>query len=108
MLLASDKEQKKVFPNVPVVGSRNGKSLKDYLVREALPKTNGAGRCEPCGKKPGLICNSIRTTATFTTETCGKTFKFQSGPLKGNSEKVLYLLKCRVCGETPYIGRNQN
>ena len=38
-LLAPDKEHKKVFPDVLVVGFRNGKSLKDYLARAALPKT---------------------------------------------------------------------
>ena len=32
ILLAPDKEHQKVFPNVPIVGFRNGKSLKDYLV----------------------------------------------------------------------------
>ena len=37
-LLAPDKEHKKVFPELPIVGLRNGKSLKDYLVRVALPK----------------------------------------------------------------------
>ena len=47
LLLAPDKEHKKVFPDVPVVGFRNGKSLKDNLVRAALPKTNETGRCEP-------------------------------------------------------------
>ena len=40
LLLAPDKEHKKVFTNVPVVRSRDGKSLKDYLVKAALPKTN--------------------------------------------------------------------
>ena len=49
--LAPDKEHKKVFPDVPVVGFRNGKSLKDYLVRATLPKANETGRCEPCRKK---------------------------------------------------------
>ena len=52
LLLAPDKEHKKVFPDVPVAGFRNGKSLKDYLVSTALHKTNEIGRCEPCGKKP--------------------------------------------------------
>ena len=33
----------KVFPDVRVVGFRNGKSLKDYLVRATLPKTNETG-----------------------------------------------------------------
>ena len=72
LLLAPDKEHKKVFPDVPVAGFSNGKSLKDYLVRAALPKTNETGRCEPCGKKTCLVCNSIRTTTTFTTEGCGE------------------------------------
>ena len=96
LLLAPDKEHKKVFPDVLVVGFRTGKSLKDYLVRAALSKTNETGRCEPCGKKTCLVCNSIRTTTTFTTEACGEIFKIQSGPLNCNLEKVLYLLKCKV------------
>ena len=81
LLLAPDKEHKQVFPDVPVVGFRNGNSLKDYLVRVALPRTNETGRCKPCGKKTCLVCNSIRTTTTFTTEACGEIFKIQSGPL---------------------------
>ena len=48
LLLVLDKKHKKVFPDVPVVRFRNGKSLKDYLVRAALPKANETGRCKPC------------------------------------------------------------
>ena len=72
LLLAPDKEHEKVFPDVPVVGFRNGKSLKDHLVRATLPKANETGRCEPCGKKTCLV---IKTTTTFTTEACGEIFK---------------------------------
>ena len=43
LLLAHDKELEKVFRNLPVVGFCNGKSLKDYLVRAALPKINETG-----------------------------------------------------------------
>ena len=107
MLLAPNKEHKKVFPNVPVVGFRHGKSLKDYLVRAALPKTNETGRCETRGKKTYLVCISIRTTTTFTTEACWEIFKIQSGPLNCNLEKVLYLVKCKVCGEAPYLGKDK-
>ena len=103
--LTPDKEHKKVFPDVAVVGFRNGKSLKDYLVRAALPKTNETGRCEPFGKKTCLVCNSIRITTTFTTEACGEVFKIWSCALTCNSEKVLYLLKCKVCGKAPYVGK---
>ena len=49
--LTPNKEHKEVFPDVPVVGFRNGKSLKDYLVRAKLSKLEESGRCEPCGKK---------------------------------------------------------
>ena len=96
MSLAPDKEHNKVFPNVPAIGFHYGKSLKDYLVREALPKSNETGRCEPCGKRTCLVCNSIR--ATFKTEACEETLKNQSGHLNCNSEKILYLLKCKVTG----------
>ena len=32
MLFTPNKEHKKAFPDVPLVGFRNGKSLKNYLV----------------------------------------------------------------------------
>ena len=51
LLLAPDKEHKRVCRNVPVVGFCNGKSLKNYLVRVVLPRTHETGRCEPCGKQ---------------------------------------------------------
>ena len=105
LLLAPDKKHKKVFPDVRVAGFRNGKSLKDYLVRAALPKANETRRCEQCSKKTSLVCNSIRTTTNFTREACGEIFKIQSDPLNCNSEKVLQLLKCKVCGEAPYVGK---
>ena len=81
ILLEPDKEHKKVFPEVPVVGFRNCKSLKDCLVRAALPKMDNAGGSEPCGKSICQVCDHIITTNTFTTKACGEVFKIQSGPL---------------------------
>ena len=52
LLLVADKEHKKVFPNVSVVGFRNGKNLKNYLIRAALPKCDKTGRWSHVGKKP--------------------------------------------------------
>ena len=49
ILLAPDKEHQKVFPNVPIVGFRNGKSLKDHLVRASLPILNQTLGSESCG-----------------------------------------------------------
>ena len=70
-----------------------------------LPKTNEIRKCEPCGKKTSLVCNSIRTTSPITIEACEETFKIQKGPLKRSLEKVPYLLKCKLWGETPNVGK---
>ena len=57
------------------------------------------------GKKTCLVCDSISTTTTFTAEACQETFKIQKGPSNYDSEKVLYSLKCKVCGEVPHVGK---
>ena len=87
------------------MGFRNGKSLRGYLVRAALPKTDNTGGSEPCGKGTCQVCDHIITTNTFTTKACGEVFKIQSGPLNYNSEKVLYLLRCKICDDTAYVGK---
>ena len=99
ILLTPNKEHKKVFPNVPVIGFLNGKGLEDFLVRATLAKLNESRRCKPCGKKTCLVCNSINTAMAFTTEACQETFKIQSGPLTSDSKKVLFLLNCKVCAK---------
>ena len=104
-ILITPNKEHKVFPDMPIVGFRNGKSLKDYLVRAKLSKLEESGRCEPCGEKTCLVCDSVSTTTTFTTEACQETFKIQKGPLNRDSEKVLCLLKCKVYGEVPYVGK---
>ena len=55
-------------------------------------------------EKTCLVCDSISTATTFTTEVCQETFKIHSGPLICDSKKVLYLLKCKVYGEVSYVG----
>ena len=105
ILLVPDKMHKKVFSEVPIVGFRNGKSLKDHPVRSALPKRDYAGDSEPCGKSTCQVYDHIITTNTFTTKTSGDVFKIQSGPLNCNLEKFLYPLRCTVCDDTPYVGK---
>ena len=105
ILFTPTKKHKKVFPDVPVVGFWNGKSLKDYLIRAKLSKLEESGRCEQCGERTCLFCDSISTTTTLTAETRQETFKIQKTPLNRDPEKVLYLLKCKVCGEVPYVGK---
>ena len=38
ILLTPDQEYKKVFQDIPIVGFRNGKSLKDHLVERSYQK----------------------------------------------------------------------
>ena len=104
ILLAPDKEHKKVFPEVPIMGFLYGKNLKDYLMRAALPKMDNAGDSEPYGKGTCQVYDHIITSNTFTTKACRKVFKTQSGPINCNSEKVLYLLKYKIC---PYVGKTK-
>ena len=51
ILSTPNKEHKKVFPNVQVIGFRNGKILKNFLVRATLQKLTGAVDVNHVGKK---------------------------------------------------------
>ena len=51
------------------------------------------------------MCAHIITTNTFTTKACGEVFKIRSEPLNCNSEKVLYILRCKICDDTSYVGK---
>ena len=53
------------------------------------------------------VYDFICDTDTFSTKACGETFKIQSGILNCNSQKVVYLLKCRICGKTLYVGKTK-
>ena len=79
--LTPDQEHKKVFQDILVVGFRNGKILKDHLVRAKLPNFEITGRSESCGKGNCQVCDFICDTDTFSTKACGETFKIQSGYL---------------------------
>ena len=74
-------------------------------MRAALPKTDKAGGSEPCGKGTCQVCDHIITTNTFKTKACGEVLKIQSGLLNCNSEKVLDLLRWKICDDTPYVGK---
>ena len=51
------------------------------------------------------LCDFLCDTDGFSTKICREKLKIQSGILNCNSQKVVYLLKCRICGEVPYIGK---
>ena len=100
ILLTPDKEHKKDVQDISVVGFRNRKSLKDHLIRAKLSNVEITRRSESCEKGNCHVCDFICDTDTFSTKVCRK-----CGVLNCNSEKVFYLLKCRICGEAPYLGK---
>ena len=55
LLLTPDVAHKAVFTNVPIIGFKNDRSLKDHLVRAVLPKVDAEGRSKPCGGRNVLV-----------------------------------------------------
>ena len=77
------------------------------MVRAKLPNVEITGRSESCEKGNCKVCNFICDTDSFTTKACCETLKIQIGIVNCNSQKVVYLLKCRICGEAPYVGNTK-
>ena len=101
------KSTKKVFSELLVVGFRNGKSLKDYLVGAALQKRDNVGGSESCGKVSFQVCDCIIRITIFSINASGKVFKNQIWSFNCHSEKVLYLLSCNIFDDTSYVGKTR-
>ena len=95
ILLASDKEHEKVFPNVPIVRLNNGKGLNNNLVRASVPILNNTLGSEPCGKRNGQVCRFIVNTDSFSAKTTDETFEINKGTLNCNLKKVACLSECQ-------------
>ena len=71
VILACDKDHKKVFPEVPIIGFKNNENLKSRLVRAALPDINptkvGDGRGKGgCSNAPLIIYFSSHKNSFYT------------------------------------------
>ena len=75
-IFACDEDNKKVFPDVPIVGFNNNRNLKSHLVRATLADVNEADRCEPCdGKRPPCqLCSNMKNTSTFKSNQSNKVY----------------------------------
>ena len=103
-ILAFDKVHQKVFQDVPLVGFRKGKSLKDMLVRAKVPTLgdDNKGQSEPClGKRCG-VCPSVKNTSEFASRN-GKTYNIRGSTMNCSSSNVVYILRCKTCG-IQYVG----
>ena len=55
LLLTPDVAHKAVFTNVPIIGFKNDRSLKDHFVQAVLPKVDAEGGFKPCGGRNVLV-----------------------------------------------------
>ena len=102
-ILSCDKIHKEVFQDVPIVGFRNSKSLKDMLVRAKVPPLKQTeGSCKGCSGKRCGVCSFIKCTTQFSDKE-GKKYNIRVPALNCNSKNVVYLLNCKTCG-VQYVG----
>ena len=105
LLLTSDSQHRKVFPEVPIVGFTRRKNLKDLLVRAKVPvekETDG----ESCGcqGKRCERCTFFEEKTTFTNKEGSGTYKIRDAlHLDCNSENVIYLSTCKKY-KKQYVG----
>ena len=93
ILLAPDEQHRNVFTDIPRIGFKNGKSLKDHLIRSVLLKIDVADNFGPCsGKRPPCeLCKLMKKTSTFKKRNSDETYHIHQA-LNCNS-KIQYILK---------------
>ena len=103
LLLTPDREHVDVFSQIPIVGFRRAKSLKDILVRAKLPQKDNETGCGKCGSSRCDVCNYLETSRTFSNKNASKEYEIRKGALNCNSTNVIYLMQCKVCS-LQYVG----
>ena len=98
LLLTPDQAHKNAFSEVPIIGFKNAKSLKNHLVRAVLPQLDREGRSKACEE----VCESVKDTTKFKKAKSEETFDILKDPLDCNSNNVIYLFeykqfKFRLC-----------
>ena len=78
LLLTPDQAHKKVFSEVPIIGFKNAKCLKDHLVRAVLPQLDREGRSKPCegANRSCEVCESVKDTTNLKMQSKKKLLTF--------------------------------
>ena len=92
MIFASDDEDKKVFPDVPLIGFKITRNLKAHLVRSKLPDLDEVGWSKPYrGKRPPChLCENMKDTCTFKSKHLNEVHKINK-KYNCNSKMAFYL-----------------
>ena len=104
LLLTPNEEHRRVFHNVPIVGFKRCKSLKDILVRARLPTENkGPGESCTCGGERCGVCSFVKRSQTFTDKSGLTSYEIRGDKLHCNSKNVVYMVQCKTCLKQ-YVG----
>ena len=111
-MLTPDIADKAVFTNVPIIGFKNDRSLKDHLVQAVLHKVDAEGRSKSWGeggeKRSCEVSKSVNDTSHLKRRDTNETFNILKGPLDCNSNHAIYLFKCKQCQyHFPYVGNTK-
>ena len=97
LLLTPDNEHNKLFRDIPIIGFRRDKSLKDILVRAKIPQIKNKGWCGHCKGPRCEICKHIVPTRNFTSSTTKRTYEIRPNNIDCRSKNVFYLIFCKTC-----------
>ena len=108
-VLLDDKRMSAAVPNIPVVGGRNCKSLRDILMLSIIPiklETThpGSHKCE----QNCILCREhFVESTTFSSDNTGDTFSIRHH-MTCKVENFIYLLFCSKCKGKQYVGESKN
>ena len=93
-------------PHVPMMAFRRPKNLQHYLVRAKLRPVSNSDRGTKgtmhCKSNRCDVCNYVAPTSSFTSHTTKRSYNINY-QLDCNSNNVVYLITCKVCG-LQYVG----
>ena len=95
-----------MFKDVPVIGFRKAKNLKDILVRAKVLQIKSKGWCGACKGQRCEICKHIVLTINFTSSTTKRTYEIRPENLNYRSKNVVYLISCKTCHKQ-YTGSSE-
>ena len=86
------------------MGFRNGKRLKDYLVRAALEKVDNARGSKPCGKGTCQLCDYIIRSNNFKIKASEEVF-MKNGAIIVNRKNFFTFWDAKNMMILPMLGR---
>ena len=101
---------KRALPQVPVVGERNPKSVRDILMPSTLPPTipnSSEAGVKKCGKTCIICRQHLVEGSHFHSAVTGEKFTIRQ-QMTCDTSNIIYLLYCARCDKSQYVGETQN